>query len=556
MGKQTSEGLRRVHSLERQLLWAIALGLSMALLGVAIWFGALNQDEGWYLYAARQVAGGMQPYRDFLYTQGPLLPRLYAVFSSLWLPSGLLGGRILTAAFAVAALGLSALTAARLAPRPYRGTAALICVLLLGLNPYHAYYTTVVKSYAAASALLMGGLYLLTFLQRHGATAALGSGLLLAAAASVRLSLAVALVVVGVYWLGQRRQPGGWRAVLLYGLGTVGMLAACFLPALLWDAPATWFGLTLHLDREQGEGLAALVRKAGYLARLTRFYFVPVLLLLLVGGPLWARRPGPQGPPPHTLSLLRVISVLFLLLLLLHGLTPMPYDEYQVPVMPLLAVVAAGLAAWFLASVPARMARFAIRGLFAAALLAACSSSLLQEWMVLRQDRLWLIPKTQSDLGRLRETARWIRDRHPGATEILTQDPYLAIELDWDVPPGFELAPFNYFPGLDDETALRFRVLNRGLLQRAVQEARAPVAAFSGYGFAIEAPAMEPVPAAERERFLGMLRGAYRPVREIPDFGQQHTTLTLYERINGTNRPSGDGGDGDPSPAPPPDAGP
>ena len=42
----------------------------------AVWWGAVNQDEGWYLYASRLVGEGKLPYRDFFFTQGPVLPMI------------------------------------------------------------------------------------------------------------------------------------------------------------------------------------------------------------------------------------------------------------------------------------------------------------------------------------------------------------------------------------------------------------------------------------------------------------------------------------------------
>ena len=41
--------------------WALAV-FSLAVLGAAaIWMGGLNQDEGWYLYAANLVSAGKVP---------------------------------------------------------------------------------------------------------------------------------------------------------------------------------------------------------------------------------------------------------------------------------------------------------------------------------------------------------------------------------------------------------------------------------------------------------------------------------------------------------------
>ena len=65
--------------------WALAaLGLTVVMLVLNVWFGPLNQDEGWGLYAARRVMAGEVPHRDFFYTQGLLYPIVYAAFGWAW----------------------------------------------------------------------------------------------------------------------------------------------------------------------------------------------------------------------------------------------------------------------------------------------------------------------------------------------------------------------------------------------------------------------------------------------------------------------------------------
>ncbi len=51
-----------------------AVALTAALAGFFVLRGRLNADEGWYLYSARLVYRGQLPFRDFSFTQMPLLP--------------------------------------------------------------------------------------------------------------------------------------------------------------------------------------------------------------------------------------------------------------------------------------------------------------------------------------------------------------------------------------------------------------------------------------------------------------------------------------------------
>ena len=88
--------------------WLLAFGAAACLSVVAVLWGGLNQDEGWYLYAAQLVHDGKLPYRDFFFTQGPTMPFVYSVLSPVWRLAesplhGLLGGRVVTLAFGLAA---------------------------------------------------------------------------------------------------------------------------------------------------------------------------------------------------------------------------------------------------------------------------------------------------------------------------------------------------------------------------------------------------------------------------------------------------------------------
>ena len=129
-------------------LWLITLGVCALLYAANLLLGNLNQDEGWYLYTAGLVAEGQLPFRDFAYTQGPIMAAVYAVANPIIERFGVAGGRALTVCFALCALFLSAACAKRLAPSGWRTAATLLCVILLGINVYHSYYTTVVKTYA------------------------------------------------------------------------------------------------------------------------------------------------------------------------------------------------------------------------------------------------------------------------------------------------------------------------------------------------------------------------------------------------------------------------
>ena len=137
--------------------WLLATGAFAVLGGASVWMGGLNQDEGWYLYAANLVAEGKTLYRDFFYTQGPMLPIVYSAFTWIWKSFGILGARVFTLLIGAFGILLAAALARRLAPEGRRGEAALATLLLLGTNLYHVYYLTIPKTYALAALFVMAG---------------------------------------------------------------------------------------------------------------------------------------------------------------------------------------------------------------------------------------------------------------------------------------------------------------------------------------------------------------------------------------------------------------
>ncbi|MBU1855533.1 MAG: hypothetical protein KKC28_00945, partial [Verrucomicrobia bacterium] len=135
----------------------IAVVAAVILSAANLYLGDLNQDEGWYLYAAQLVASGQWPYVDFAFTQGPVMPLVYSWFEPVIRNFGLAGGRMITAIIGLVSAALAALLAIRLAPLRLRAGAALTTFILISVNVYQSYFCTVVKTYSLTALLLMLG---------------------------------------------------------------------------------------------------------------------------------------------------------------------------------------------------------------------------------------------------------------------------------------------------------------------------------------------------------------------------------------------------------------
>ena len=519
---------------------ALAVGGALVLYGFSIWFGNLNQDEGWYLYAARQVAGGATVYRDFFFTQGPLMPHVYGLLAGLWSPYGVLGGRLMTVFFGLSGCVLAALLARRAVPSRCAAEAGIMAFALTACNLYHVYFTTIPKTYALASCLLLGGYLVLSLcLSRRKKTRsrmssmwALPAGLLIAWAAGTRLSLGVLLPVTVLWLLLTCRKTGA--AFFWFALGGGMGLAITYGPALLDAREPFLFSQSFHVARG-GRDLFFMV---GSLVRTARGYLPACLLCLALIVFRLFRGPGGAGPrtdqeEPEGIEYRGKVwpglwLCAFLAVFLVQLASPYPYDDYQVPVMGLFAAALAGWAANCTASgeLRGRICLFCVL----VSLLSSFASPLTQEWFIVRQDRFWVVRKPVSDLALLRMTARDVRALAEKDELLLTQDAYLAVETGLRVPEGFEMGPFCYFPALSDEAAARYHVMNKNRLTALLASAPCSVAAFSGYGLAIRSPVMDAVPQEDVQLFLSLLGRNYDRVQEVVDFGQNGTTLQILKR--------------------------
>ena len=515
------------------LVFAAAAALVLSVF--AIFYGNLNQDEGWYLYAAKCVAAGEVPYRDFFFTQGPLMPTVYGALASLWAPSGVLGGRVVTALFGLAACVLAGWLASLAVPRDRRGAAGVLGFAFLAGNLYNVYFTTIPKTYALAAFLIFAGYLFLALSEPTGARrnafrsvtlAALG-GFLIALSAGTRLSMGMLLPVTALMLLvGFKRHR--WTFFWFSVGGALGLLLV-FGPVLLNAPEQFFFAQSFHTARHGHDPVFML----GSVSRLIRFYLpvtafalgLPVFLLFR-GRPNGTAGSGDGGWPLIWLAA-------FLGVFALQLLSPYPYDDYQVPVMGLLAVA---VAVWAVAASPVHLyGRVCLCGVLLT-LVSSFGSPLAQEWMIVRQDRFWAVKKSAPDLLRLGDAAAQIRDLvakpREGEELLLTQDAYLAVETGLRLPPGLEMGPFSYFPHLSDADARRYHVLNRHLLLELIETTPAATAAMSGYGFAVRSPEMDEVPAADQAAFRAALSDRYREIDCLPDFGQNYTPLHLYSRVD------------------------
>ena len=542
----------------------LAVVLAVGLSAANLWLGSLNQDEGWYLYAAKQVASGEVLYRDFMFTQGPALPVVYGVLFPIIGKLGVAGGRLITVLFGLASVGLAAWLAARLAKR-FSRTAALCALILAGVNVYQSYFTTIVKTYSLCAFFLTAGFVALSFANgKRGASGAFWGGFLLALAACTRLSAGIALPIAGLWLIVNRKKvyPFGSEvsnrqssifnlksAWLAFGLGGGFVLAVGLGSFFIMALENTHFALFgYHAGRCPGGLIELLALKAGFVSRFVQAYFLFTVGCVLAfifrrnhrhirDAKLMACDVRPRltellkqandVESPFAHSLISLLWMTGAAIALVHFAAPFPYDDYQVIVFP---VLAAALAATLVPRCPEKqLVRVALAVLLVSTA-ASFSSPLNQDWMVRGRDRIWWKFKATPNLVALRAAGEQIREQLGEDDLLLTQDTYLAIEAGASVPHGLEMGPFSYYPDMPRERAEKLNLLNTEMLVELLAETSAPVAAFSGYGLAIASPEIEEISSKDWKALRAILEMNYTKTSEIPNFGQAHTTLEIFER--------------------------
>jgi len=133
----------------------VAIFLSFGVFCYLIIFdGAVDVDEGFYLLAARAVYQGHLPYRDFAFSQTPLVPYVYGLPQLLY--PGILTGRLTSLVLTVLALGVTILYARRVGVSE---NGLILISALICLNEPQLYYLLIVKTYALSFLLLVTNLY-------------------------------------------------------------------------------------------------------------------------------------------------------------------------------------------------------------------------------------------------------------------------------------------------------------------------------------------------------------------------------------------------------------
>ena len=431
-----SDGLGR-----KLLAVVLVAGLYLGIASYFVRHGMINFDEGFYAYVARDAMRGRVPYRDFAYTQTPLLPYLQGAAMSIT-GYGVREQRWINTACGALALALGLLVWRR---NGVRWGHCAVLVLVWCLCVPLLYYDTIGKAYAWAQLWLVVAAAAFFVPARPWIKLAIFS---LAGVLAVGCRLTVLPAVLGL-WAGMvvlEKARLSWTLLVAVPMLTVLLALGPFFAADPMNA--SFWGLYYHFWYHSQSALPSQ-----HLSSLWQSVaMVPGIAVLaavsLAGAWRNLREPGSW------------ILLAGLAGWILSAGLPDVYTDYAIPCLPL-AIVGSGCLFR-----PGRPSSRAITLGFPLGLLALAVGG------------LFCVPSDiflDGYLDAVDRTGAYVRNHTRPEDKVLTPMPEIALAAHRDVPPGLELGKFGVTVEMDGPTALRRHILTMDQLRQLVGSEQAPV---------------------------------------------------------------------------------
>ena len=484
---------------------ATRLGIALYLLVSAVYllFGQANSDEGWYLYASKLVFEGALPYRDFAYTQMPLLPYIYGAAQIL--QPGLFLGRLTSIIISFGTLGMSIVIARRYAGR----IAGAITALLMASFTFCIYYNSIVKTYALVSFCFAATLFVLSsdLSETWKYLLALVYAFVAVLVRETAVFFAASILVYILF-----AAPYKARIFALLESAAAGLMGGFF---VLPDWPAaSWDLLGSHLNHWGGAPLFDQVKEI-LTVRLPDIAqnFGPLLVLgtaaLYFVFQRRETRSWPRDPAPLVAS--TVGLVLFGASHLLNGIWQI---EYIVPaatvLLPILAIALSRLHAE--ASSPTRV--FVQGTVIAVMILLPLGES--TQHTDLTGERL--------PMAEIQQVANFVaQNSKPTDTVLALEALDVVVDANRSALPGLTLAQFS-LQNMDTASAQRLHVVNYDMVAQAIDRKDARVIVLTDADLSMLAGA-DPLDRGALPRALDQ---NYRQALVMTQFGQYSRTLYVY----------------------------
>lgn len=517
----------------RRVVWvwiagAIVAAAYVALAAFHVARGALNVDEGFYAAASRAVWQGEVPYRDFGFTQPPLVAYVNAPALGLT-RFGLFEQRAVNGVWGALAL----LLAARLVRRRAGAGWAVLLVAIFALTPAWLYFIQLGKTYALTSLMAMA--MTTAYLEMKP-----GGGKSIALAVISVLGVACRLPVApffGALWLAALWDAGrpGLREVAVAVGALIAATAAVFLPFYLAAPEQTLFWV-FDFHRISVPMRDWRLQWNDFLGLAPAVWCATVLMLYFRA----RARLGWKQPEV-------AVAVAAFVGLAANLLPRGAYEEYGVPFLPPLA------AATLILLAPAVSGSPAPRRVGAAVVLLVLSLAAIPaiNWSRLAAAQRQFpsvflpvnVPPFDYGLARALEMGReTVRRLLPAGEPFVGPAILLAVEADRPIPRQFRMGAFGCTADFDPDTADRLHLATLADFERQLRDIDVPMVGLHGepkfnYGWSVPSLAIQPLDARQAvhalvQRYFVLVHAD----REFVIVARPHVLSAAQRAAAGNNR--------------------
>jgi 4-amino-4-deoxy-L-arabinose transferase-like glycosyltransferase len=471
--------------------------------------GEANSDEGWYLYASKLVFSGALPYRDFAYTQMPLLPYIYGVVQVIR-PSLMLG-RLTSLAFSLGTLAMCLVIVKRCAGSWAVGVSALF----LGTFTFGIYFNAIVKTYSLLTFFFTATLFVLTSNQSE--TPKFLIALFFALAAFLTRVTALFFLAPTLLYLFIVAKTNLTRALIALEGAAAALLTAFFLLPD-WQA-ARWDLFDSHFRHWAGAGLSTqvyhiLADRLPYIIQ----SFSPPLILFIASVYFLLRQPQSRLWLRQHLHLL-VFTLCLALFASSHLVNGLWETEYLVPALTAFLPIAAIVLEEVNRMLDDRTRVFMHGALLAAILLLPLNESIQHIDITGRRLPIAEIDQVASLIA---------QNSNPTDKVIALEALGAAVDANRSTLPGLTLAEFSV-QLMEANTARQYHVVNVAMLAEEIEKATAAVVVLTdqdwGLLYANDAPSADAMQHA--------IDRNYRLALSVTYWGGFADTVSVYLRNPG-----------------------
>lgn len=489
----------------------VFLSLFLVLSVIHLLFGRITGDEGWYALSVRNVMEGKLPYKDFCFTQMPLMPYIYAPAFYLF-GSDLLTARLLSLGFSLIALIFTMAVCYRRAG--YHGL--FLSGALLALNFNYIFDTVSVRTQPFTVAVTAVLIFLVSGVDRaRGGWVKIAVALVLINIGFLaRLSLLPALAMTWAYalWIYRRQWP------LIFGLGIFNLLILGAVLHFFDIGGNMWFGIYDSYHEYYGSppwSWQNLVYHffRGWLENQWLIVFGLVWGLVMLALRLVSQLKGRNLEEWPIFEIYLAAS--YFGIMLIHVINVQSHPTHQTSIIIYAVVLGACAIGRALSNLKDLEWR---RAILASFVILALLNAPSQEWVVHFNGN--------GSLGRVSDVTKVIKENSRPDDKLLAFNAELAVNSGRSLLGGYDMSEFSYYPMMSDERIEKLHLTNVNKLLRDISSAEAKVLVVGNYEFSIMS-ANNPQLA---DKLKQLINESYVEVAKFDNYGQFFNTIIVFKR--------------------------